>query len=696
MQSTRHPIVPAQLSWTQADTPESDQFGDVYFSKAGGLDESHYVFFEGNHLQHRWPLNPGKQFTIGEMGFGTGLNFFVAWQQWEQHKAAGIQASENDQNSDGSTEMPRLHFVSVEKHPLTREDFARVHQQWPQFKHLSDQVLAQYPYLHGGFHQLDFGDVRLTLMMGDATECWQQFSGSVDAWFLDGFAPAKNPEMWQPELFQHMARLSNSQTTLATFTAARLVRDGLKGSGFELQKRPGFGRKRDMIIGRYQSVGPQKPSNTTPWFHWQPKGKSQLPVAVIGSGLAGAATAFALAKRGVDVKVFDRHPAPAQEGSGNTQGVLYAKLSANGSYNSRFYANALGFALRQLRQALSFEVDSSDPIQAQLCGVFQSAWNPKEHKRHQTFEPDSPFPSNLQQTISRDIASQLAGIEMPTGGLWFPDCGWVNPPSLCRYWLRQSEFEGNVSVASLQRSDQGWLLNTPAGQQGPFAAVVLANAAAAKAFPETAPLPLKPIRGQVSQQGINQPCPLQTVVCAEGYTAPTLNNALNFGATFNLHDDRSEVLARDHQANVENLLSAFPALTPWLAGPYQQGDQGGRVAFRCSTPDYLPIVGPIPNWPWYEEHYQYIGRWRRNVWPSGQLVPGLYCNLGHGSRGLTSAPLTGELVAAMICGEPLPLELDLVHHLHPARFLVKQLLNYQGQRNPNGPSGKSPNGPRLK
>ena len=199
--------------------------------------ETDYVFLQGNDLTKRW-LNPDIQtFTIAETGFGTGLNFLCAVNTWLAT----------------STENARLHFISTEKYPLSLQDMRTALSFWPQLKAVSEPFLAQYESLINGANTIALYDnrVELSLLIGDATTCLSKVNSQVDAWFLDGFAPAKNPEMWQTELFQQMARLSKSSTTFATFTSAGNVRRGLINAGFNVSKRTGFGKKREMLIGNF-------------------------------------------------------------------------------------------------------------------------------------------------------------------------------------------------------------------------------------------------------------------------------------------------------------------------------------------------------------------------------------------------------------------------------------------------------------
>jgi len=229
----KNPTVQAILEWRDG-LPYSPAFDDVYFSSDNGLLETEYVFIQGNALTSRWQLLASNTFTILETGFGTGLNFLCACKAWLEYAPAHAV----------------LYFTSVEKFPLSSPDMHKALLHWQTLQAIADELLAHYDtLLDTGTVSLFNDRIRLQVLFGDATASLSGLNIQADAWFLDGFAPAKNPEMWQPALFEQMARLSCPGTTLATFTSAGIVKRGLKAAGFTVIKKPGFGRKREMITG---------------------------------------------------------------------------------------------------------------------------------------------------------------------------------------------------------------------------------------------------------------------------------------------------------------------------------------------------------------------------------------------------------------------------------------------------------------
>jgi tRNA 5-methylaminomethyl-2-thiouridine biosynthesis bifunctional protein len=227
----------AALEWRDG-LPYSTAFDDVYFSSDDGLLETEYVFIQGNALVSRWQSLAENSFTILETGFGTGLNFLCACKCWLEHAPANTV----------------LHFTSVEKYPLSCADLHKALQHWQSLKPFADELLTQYEtLLNTGTAILFNNRIKLQVLFGDATACISKLDTKADAWFLDGFAPSKNPEMWQQALFEQMARLSHLKTTFATFTSAGVVRRGLTAAGFRVNKQPGFGKKREMINGYFAS-----------------------------------------------------------------------------------------------------------------------------------------------------------------------------------------------------------------------------------------------------------------------------------------------------------------------------------------------------------------------------------------------------------------------------------------------------------
>ncbi|WP_339501041.1 bifunctional tRNA (5-methylaminomethyl-2-thiouridine)(34)-methyltransferase MnmD/FAD-dependent 5-carboxymethylaminomethyl-2-thiouridine(34) oxidoreductase MnmC [Pseudomonas silesiensis] len=649
----------AQLDWDDQGLPRSRVFDDVYFSDKSGLDETRYVFLEQNNLRERFAALPvGARLVIGETGFGTGLNFLCAWQLFEQHAVTGA----------------RLHFVSVEKYPLSLPDLQRALALWPELKPFAEQLLAQYRAIHQGFQRLilDNGRVVLTLLIGDALEQLPQLDAQVDAWFLDGFAPAKNPDMWTAELFAELARLAAPGSTLSTFTSTGWVRRLLNAAGFKMKRTPGIGHKWEILRGTFLGwpEQTQAPAVAKPWFARPAPLTGERRALVIGAGLAGCATAASLAARGWHVSLLERHDALAQEASGNPQGVLYLKLSAHGTALSQLIVSGFGYTRRVLEH-LQRGVDWDD------CGVLQLAFNAKEAERQAQLA--AAFAPDLVHLLDQPLAQARAGIALEHGGLFFPEGGWVHPPALCHWQASSANIQWlpHRDVLELRKVDDQWQAWGGDDLLASAPVVILAGAAEIKRFPQSAELPLKRIRGQITRLAQTaQSRSLTTVVCADGYVAPARLGEHTLGASFDFKSDDLTPTLTEHLGNLTLLEEISPDLATRLQARELDPQQlEGRAAFRCTSPDYLPIVGPLAEPAAFVDAYAVLSKDARQV-PDTPCpwLEGFYLNSGHGSRGLITAPLSGELLAAWIENEPLPLPRSVAEACHPNRFAVRQLV----------------------
>jgi tRNA 5-methylaminomethyl-2-thiouridine biosynthesis bifunctional protein len=654
------PVLPhAQLDWDDQGRPYSRLFDDVYFSDKSGLDETRYVFIEQNRLAERFAALPqGGRLVIGETGFGTGLNFLCAWQVFEQHAVAGA----------------RLHFVSVEKYPLSLADLQRALALWPELKVFADQLLAQYVAIHQGFQRLtlDNGRVTLTLLIGDALEQLPQLDAQIDAWFLDGFAPAKNPDMWTAELFVELARLAAPGSTISTFTSTGWVRRLLNAAGFKMKRTPGIGHKWEILRGEFLGWPPEvaAPIPVKPWFARPAPLTGERRALVIGAGLAGCASAASLAARGWQVTVLERHKDVAQEASGNPQGVLYLKLSAHGTALSQMIVSGFGYTRRQLEH-LQRGTDWDD------CGVLQLAFNTKEAERQAQLA--EAFPEDLLQLLAQPQAQALAGIGLAHGGLYYPEGGWVHPPALCQWQASQPSIQllTHHDVFELRKVDNQWQAWDGDRLLASAPVAVLAGAAEIQRFPDSAELPLKRIRGQITRLAQTpQSQALSTVVCAEGYVAPARQGEHTLGASFDFKSDDLTPTTAEHLGNLAMLEEiSHDLVTRLQADTLAPESLQGRAAFRCTSPDYLPIVGPLADSQAFAQAYATLGKDARQV-PDIDCpwLDGLYINSGHGSRGLITAPLSGELLAAWLDDEPLPLPRAVAEACHPNRFALRRLI----------------------
>ncbi len=668
---------PAQISWRDDGTPVSRDFGDVYFSSEDGLGESRHVFLQGNRLAERWGRLPkDAHFIIIESGFGTGLNFLATWQLWKQVAPADA----------------RLHFISIEKHPLSRSDLELALARWPELRELASGLLQSYPLALPGLHQLQLEPaVALTLGFGDIVEtldglcdcdhpALRSYLGiRADAWMLDGFAPARNPAMWSSDVCERIASLSRPGTSFATFTAAGQVRRGLAAMGFKVDKVPGHGRKRDMLVGVFDGPLPGG-SNTrraNPGWHCTPTPRFASKTAiVIGAGLAGCHTARALADSGWRVKVLEQDEAWARGASGNPAGILYTRLTAGDSEAGAFSLEAYLYATRHYRAGFAGGLlrKGSDGV---LNGMLQLGFSAAERHaikriadRYREFE-------ELVQYLDATEASVRAGIPVDHPALFFPDSGWLDPRAICGRLLMHPaiEFCARRRVLELLPVTRGWQVQTENAATVSAAACIITAGIDSRQFRQLATLPTRGVGGQVSflPRAVIRP---KLSICHNGYLAPIGGGGLCFGATFRINDASAELRAGDHQQNLQQLRDNLPSLLPTESSrdSAMEGLQG-RAGVRCTTPDRLPIVGPAPDLESMLEVFRPLAKnARARVDQAGKFLPGLYVNTGHGSRGLATTPIAAACIAALVNQTPRPLHWKLMRAISPARFAIRALI----------------------
>ena len=657
----------ADFVWRDEQTPVSSRFDDVYFSVEDGCRESQYVFIEQNRLPQRFADFNGSHFTVAETGFGTGLNFLNCWSVWRQHCKPG----------------QKLYFISAELYPLGIESIQRSHRQWPQFADLSQQLLAAYPAPVKGMHTLELGDgVTLILLFDDATAGFRRLlenhhpalscdkARAVDAWFLDGFAPGKNESLWQPALFQLMASSSRPGTSVATFSAAGIVKRGLRSNGFAVSKVAGFGKKRDMLTAEYRGL----PDNSDP--AQKPHGRQAMPfwpvyrkkrpyrsVVVIGAGIAGCTTAHTLSEAGMQVTLIDRHNRPLQQASGNPQAVLYPKLSLGDDAFAEFNLLSMLYAWRYYRQAPWRQALS-------CCGLLQLIDTNNAAKARQLADAFAGADTVLQY-LPASRAQAIAGTALDHDALYYPQAGWLDTAGLGDAFMQAGSFRfiGNCPVTAIEKTNEGWQIQT--ATDNVYAdAVVLCNADAANSLLAAHDrLPIQSIRGQVSYLD-QAPAEIRTVICHEGYICPKQNGKpYTFGASFDLKDNSTTLSECSQQQNINALTRYLPDFAAIDRLPLQ-----GRVGFRATSPDYMPLIGPLP------DHQRFLNDYRDYQHNAKAYIPrigtyqdGLFVNIGYGSRGFSSAPIGAALLRSYLLGQPWPLPCAVNRALNPARFLIKAI-----------------------
>ncbi len=636
----------AQIEWNNG-TPYSVAFGDVYFSANGGIDESLHVFLQQNQLPQRWQRK--TRFVIAETGFGTGLNFIVTMRAWLR----------------SVTQAACLHYISIEKSPVAPRDMARLAAQLPELEPYYTDLIERYPPPLPGRHLLEFanGRVKLYLIFDDVERALEQFDYEVDAWYLDGFAPSRNSAMWTDRVFELIARYTTLGGSFATYTAAGAVRRGLTEAGFVVKKNAGFGNKRDMLSGfifeqRCYIVD-------QPWYRLPARSHAQKEAIIIGAGLAGLASAWALVKRGWKITLLDRHADIATGASGNPAGLLMPRLSLEQSLDSRFYLNAYVYAIRCLDQLQSMTVDqfwfktgnlhveAADRLR-RMCASHQ-------------------FSREFMRYIDGDIAKDITGVDLNTQALLLVDAGWINVRLLCESLRRACADALNVrqmTVVDIRFYDGVWQVMDEHDENVlTTTCLVMANGAQARQCATLNWLPIESARGQLTlaPQTEASRC-LRCAISGERYITPAYAGRHVVGASYRRDDDAASLSAGEQKANIDAINQLVPDLLD------EHCELAGRVASRAVSTDRVPIVGCVPDREAFEQDYRDLHHGKpASRYPNARYLPGLYLSTAHGSRGLSSCFISAELIAALVCDEPTPVDKTVVDYLNPARFIIRRL-----------------------
>lgn len=658
----------AQIKYNSHGTPIASDFDDVYFSNQNGLAESEYVFIQHNRLPQRWLEYGENRFVIAETGFGTGLNFLALWRSFAEFRG---------QHPDST--LTTLHFISTEKFPLSKADLEKALEQWPALSNYSQALVQQYPHLLPGCHRMVFGDYQivLDLWFGDIQDTLPTMQsgpkGLVDAWFLDGFAPSKNPQMWSDTLFSNMARLSKPSASFATFTAAGLVKRGLKESGFEVNKVKGFGRKREMLMGSFSSsVTPRSHQR----IHYRSPAKidKNSTIAIIGAGIAAANLAHRFCQLGYQTQLFSRKAEVADGASGNPQGGFYPQLNAQFNIASQIQACAFSFASHYYKQLLA----DGYSFAHSWCGVLQLAFNDAVDKRQQKLLETRLWPESMLYPVNPKQASKLAQIPLAQGGLFIPDGGWISPVELVKAMCQAAQASGRFSAFTCHPIDalhphQGkWQLLSGINRFEADLVIIAAGDQSAD-FSQTQGIPFQHVRGQVesidSQAALSE---LSSVLCHKGYLTPQWQSQHALGSTYVKNDRDTGYRMQEQQTNKITHNKALQG-NAWAKNVVFNNK--GRAAIRCSVPDHLPVVGNLFDQQRQRQQFSTLYKaLPESRYPVADNYDNLYVLSGLGSRGLTTAPLMAELLVSQILGAPLPFDSQLLQNLNPNRFLIKDLI----------------------
>ena len=666
----------SKLSYQKDGTPYCKRFDDIYFESESGYQQSDFVFIQKNQIVLR--LQAAKQtFIVAETGFGTGLNFLLTLQAYQKAQQTS------------AVQLAPLHFISVEKYPLSKEQLVQSLSIFPQLQTLALLLINSYPDCPVEEFTQEFqttflnGQVRLSLIFDDAAQGFSSLKcskkGLVDAWYLDGFTPAKNPDMWSKDLFFQIGRLAKDQATLTTFTVAGFVKRQLRDIGFRFEKLLAQGKKKEMLLAVMQNN-----PITNKGYSLRPRITKPQHVSIIGGGIASACAAYALTKQGVKVTLYCKDTSLAQGGSSNAIGALYPLLHQQEDDISSFYQQAFWRA-----KALYTEIaEQGFSFAHQWCGLLEVSYKEALIKRQRAFESLNTWPNNLIHGVNAKQASDLANIDLAYGGLFMPNAGWISPQDLVKQIFNAAKATSRLKImtdthitkirqVSNTRSNESSTSWSLTSNQGEFNASVLVICGGADAIniEQLKSLPLTATRGQVTSMKSNKQInKLSTVICHKGYLTPENKGIHCIGATFQKNDTNITTNKADDDYNLTMLAKCLPELSSTI--DWQEQDiSSNKARLRCMSQDHLPLVGAVPNIKEHVHAYPHLAKDKN--WKYSQTAPcidNLYVLLGLGARGLCSAPLAADILTAELCGSPYPVDNNMLFNLSPNRFIIRDII----------------------
>ena len=533
-----------ELYFADDGAPRSGRFGDIYYSLQDGLSESRAVFLSGCHMPQIWAEK--SDFTLLELGFGTGLNIAAVMALWAQTRPAG----------------GYLHIFSIEGFLMSAADAGKALASWPELAPFADALLAQWPKARRGFHYMDFPQwgICLTIGLMDVRAALKAWEGRADAIFLDGFSPALNPDMWAEDVFGLIAERANGGARLATFTVAGFVRRGLQATGFTVEKCPGFGRKRErleaMVIG------------DTPRVVTRPK-----KLAVIGAGIAGCSVVHAARQLGLDTDLFETQE-PGAGASGNAAALVTPRLDAGDNDISGLFADAFAHASGLYRRLCPNAILGE--------GVHQCEITAKDASRFERIARQTGFASGDTCLFGAGEA-----VDMPeASGITLKTALWVQPAQILSAFLA-GQTVLTEHITGYRRKGASYGLETASGRvlEGYDAIIFACGDGIFDLADYQSRYDLRPVRGQV--EIVSDPVPLHNALSWGGYAIP-LGDGFLFGATHEREDRGAEVRGADRVRNLDSLAKAMPERAIRIAdGPFKS-----RASIRVMTRDYLPVAGP--------------------------------------------------------------------------------------------------------
>ncbi|MBT8134632.1 MAG: bifunctional tRNA (5-methylaminomethyl-2-thiouridine)(34)-methyltransferase MnmD/FAD-dependent 5-carboxymethylaminomethyl-2-thiouridine(34) oxidoreductase MnmC [Gammaproteobacteria bacterium] len=636
--------------------PYSSLFDDIYYSSdddetVSGESEFNHVFFKHNGLPQRWTSR--DDFVIAELGFGSGLNCILTIREWLNHCAA-------------SNSRKTLHYIAIEKHPLSPACITELMSRYPELKPYSDELVENYPPAIEATHRRSLFDNRVVIYFKfmDVKDALDDEAAYVDAWYLDGFSPAKNPAMWSAEVFSKLSLNSRGGATCSTYTAAGSVKRNLQQAGFITEKVSGYGKKREMLVARLPAVeaadkdAPLLRYQEKPWFKRPARLDSPAKTAtIIGAGIAGLSLAYSLVQRDWSVTIIDKHNEIREAASSNPAPIVYPRLSVNNDIDMAFYTSAYCHALyvlQRLQKTSKRKFWYDD-------GLLQTFDESRISKILDSFGFNKEY-------ISKSDAADNAGKVMVD----YVSAGVVLPAILCDVLRDQcgdklKMIEADVDEVAFYHGRWHCCSDTASIQKDDV--LIVANGSGVNDLGLSPAYPVEIVRGQVVVLNANDASTqIKKTRNDEVHITPAIENKHYLGATYS----RENLNAAAEQEDTKELLESLKNIYPDM---FKQDDCcEAWVGFRTVSKDRAPIVGAVPDVSFYEKEYADIRHGSKtSVYHSAAYVTGLYISAAHGSRGFTSCFLSAEIVASLIDGSPIPVGKAVLDYLSPSRFIVNDL-----------------------
>ena len=575
----------------------SEEFDDLYSSAKGAVAECNHVFIKGNNLKERFEnLGENSKFYIGEIGFGIGINFLTTCKSWLDH----------------TKQNQVLEFYSFDKYLFRLSDFKTLNVSCPDLKEYISELERNYPRNIQGAQKISLfgGRIILNLIIGeiDNTQEYIKLMDKVDAWYFDGFSPSKNPDLWSIKLFKCIHKSCHENTTFSTYTSSGLVKNNLTESGFNHSRAMGFSDKRHMLKG---TVDTQLKKNT-----------SNTKVAVIGSGIAGCVLSYTLAKKGIEVDLYEKSDSICSGASSHELLVTYPRLSAHDTAFGSFTLHSYIFATNFYKQ---LKTDTW-----KKTGVIILNHDAATEKRQSSLL-EKRADGEIYRYIDPDEASEISGIDIKLNGLIYEDAGYILPEEMCKFLIESPKINIFTSshIKSIKKNREVFNLNI-GEKKFEYQNVCVCAGSETANIVDIDGISIK--RGQVTHiESLDNVSRIKLPICAKGYISPRVNNIHLVGSSYSDSED-TDLSEEEHSYNLNNLK---------LVIDEEMNVITGQTGHRAVSKDHMPVVG---------------------------MKDGIYINTCHGSRASVTAPISAEIIASMIVDEAPPLMGRELESLSPERF----------------------------